>query len=122
MPSFLKYDTLLSLSLFQNELELVLSRGVPSDDIIFSGVSKQLSQIKYAAKNGVDLLVCDNEVELCKISRCHPNAKYALMVFTTATLNLYLSLSLSTWEPVFLSSGCCYRLLQKQAAGTMTWQ
>lgn len=68
----------------KTELELVQSRGVPSEDIIFSGVSKQLSQMKYAAKNGVNLLVCDNEVELCKISRCHPNAKLLLQVSTEA--------------------------------------
>ncbi len=63
---------------FQSELELVQSHGIPSEDIIYSGVCKQVSQIKYAAKNGVDLLVCDNEAELRKISRCHPNAKYVL--------------------------------------------
>ncbi|TNN02921.1 hypothetical protein fugu_010408 [Takifugu bimaculatus] len=68
----------------KTELELVQSRGVPSEDIIFSGVSKQLSQLKYAAKNGIDLLVCDNEVELCKISRCHPSAKLLLQVSTEA--------------------------------------
>lgn len=62
--------------MFQSELELVLSHGIPSEDIIYSGVCKQVSQIKYAAKNGIDLLVCDNKAELHKISRCHPNAKY----------------------------------------------
>lgn len=36
---------------------------------------KQLSLIKYAAKNGVDLLLCDNETELRKIARCHPRAR-----------------------------------------------
>lgn len=76
----------LFVSVFQTELELVQSRGVPSEDIIFSGVSKQLSQLKYAAKNGIDLLVCDNEVELCKISRCHPSAKYVLILSFTLVL------------------------------------
>ena len=54
---------------------MVQRHGIPLEDIIYSGVCKQLSQIKYAAKNGLDLLVCDNEAELRKISRCHPNAK-----------------------------------------------
>lgn len=63
------------LFVFQSELELVQSHGIPSEDIIYSGACKQVSQIKYAAKNGIDLLVCDNEAELRKISRCHPNAK-----------------------------------------------
>ncbi|RVE62214.1 hypothetical protein OJAV_G00154810 [Oryzias javanicus] len=60
------------------ELELVLSHAVSPEDIIYSGVCKQVSQIKYAATNGVDLLVCDNEAELRKISRCHPGAKLLL--------------------------------------------
>ncbi|KAM9851588.1 antizyme inhibitor 1-like isoform 1-T2 [Aulostomus maculatus] len=68
----------------KSELELVQSHGIPSEDIIYSGVCKQVSQIKYAAKNGVDLLVCDNEAELRKISRCHPNAKLLLQVSTEA--------------------------------------
>ena len=68
-------EVMLCLFVFQFELELVQSHGIPSEDIIYSGVCKQVSQIKYAAKNGIDLLVCDNEAELRKISRCHPNAK-----------------------------------------------
>ncbi|KAF6716387.1 Antizyme inhibitor 1 [Oryzias melastigma] len=67
------------------ELELVLSHGVSPEDIIYSGVCKQVSQIKYAATNGVDLLVCDNEAELRKISRCHPGAKLLLQVSTEAS-------------------------------------
>ncbi|XP_068615234.1 antizyme inhibitor 1-like [Brachionichthys hirsutus] len=69
----------------KSEFELVQTHGVPSQDIIFSGVCKQLSHIKYAAKNGIDLLVCDNEAELRKISRCHPNAKLLLQVSTEAS-------------------------------------
>lgn len=49
--------------------------GVPPENIIFSGVCKQLSHLKYAAKNGVDTLTCDNETEMRKIARCHPSAK-----------------------------------------------
>ncbi|XP_077383739.1 antizyme inhibitor 1-like [Festucalex cinctus] len=64
------------------EVELVQSHGISSEDIIYSGVCKQVSQIKYAAKNGIDLLVCDNEAELRKISRSHPNAKLLLQVST----------------------------------------
>lgn len=68
----------------KSEIELVQSHGIPSEDIIYSGVCKQVSQIKYAAKNGIDLLLCDNEAELRKISRCHPNAKLLLQVSTEA--------------------------------------
>ncbi|KAJ3597223.1 hypothetical protein NHX12_000751 [Muraenolepis orangiensis] len=69
----------------KSELEMVQSHGVPSEDIIYSGGCKQLSHIKYAAKSGVDLLVCDNEAELRKIARCHPTAKLLLQVWTEAS-------------------------------------
>lgn len=59
----------------QPELELVKSFGVPAQDVIVGGACKQLSLIKHAAKRGVRLLVCDNEAEMRKIARCHPNAK-----------------------------------------------
>ncbi|XP_061633360.1 antizyme inhibitor 1-like isoform X1 [Phyllopteryx taeniolatus] len=68
------------------ELDLVQSHGIPCEDIIYSGVCKQVSQIKYAAKTGIDLLVCDNETELRKISRSHPNAKLLLQVSTEASI------------------------------------
>ncbi|XP_024250968.1 antizyme inhibitor 1b [Oncorhynchus tshawytscha] len=66
------------------EVSLVLDHGVPPDNIIFSGVCKQLSHIKHAAKNGVDLLVCDSETELYKIARSHPKARLLVQVTTWA--------------------------------------
>lgn len=78
----------LRLLVFQAELELLQSHGIPSEDIIYSGVCKQVSQIKYAAKNGIDLLVCDNEAELRKISRCHPNAKYVFNYLKLSSFEL----------------------------------
>lgn len=69
----------------KSELELVQSHSIPSEDIIYSGVCKQVSQIKYAAKSGIDLLVCDNEAELHKIARCHPSAKLLIQVSTEAS-------------------------------------
>ncbi|KAL3060719.1 hypothetical protein OYC64_015131 [Pagothenia borchgrevinki] len=92
----------------KSELELVQSHGIPSEDIVYSGVCKQVSQIKYAAKNGIDLLVCDNEAELRKISRCHPNAKLLLQVSTEAS---------SQGDEMSMAFGCslkdCRRLLEK---------
>lgn len=41
-----------------------------------------MSQIKYAAKVGVNVLTCDNETELKKIARNHPNAKVLLHIAT----------------------------------------
>lgn len=92
----------------KSELELVQSHGIPSEDIIYSGVCKQVSQIKYAAKNGIDLLVCDNEAELRKISRCHPSAKLLLQVSTEAS---------SQDNEMSMAFGCslkdCRHLLQR---------
>ncbi|CAL8296960.1 unnamed protein product [Lota lota] len=66
------------------ELSLVLEQGVPPENIILSGVCKQLAHIKYAAKNNVCHLVCDNQAELCKIARAHSNAKLLLQLTTEA--------------------------------------
>lgn len=56
-------------------MNLVLEHGVPPENIILSGVCKQLAHIKHAAKNNIQHLVCENEAELSKISRLHPSAK-----------------------------------------------
>lgn len=70
------YNALFCLAyVIQAELELLQSHGIPSEDIVYSGICKQVSHIKYAAKNSIDLLVCDNEAELRKIARYHPKAK-----------------------------------------------
>uniref|UniRef100_A0A3B3T430 Antizyme inhibitor 1b n=1 Tax=Paramormyrops kingsleyae TaxID=1676925 RepID=A0A3B3T430_9TELE len=68
----------------KNELVLVQNSGVAPENIIFSGVCKQLSHLKYAAKNGVDTLTCDNETEMRKIARCHPGAKLLLQIAAEA--------------------------------------
>ncbi|KAL2080452.1 hypothetical protein ACEWY4_024245 [Coilia grayii] len=64
------------------EAALVLNHDVTPDNIIWSGACKQLAHLKYAAKNGIGYLVCDNETELCKIARAHPSAKLLLQVST----------------------------------------
>ncbi|KAL4629963.1 antizyme inhibitor 1b-like [Arapaima gigas] len=68
----------------KTELMLLLAFGITPRDIIYASGCKQLSHIKYAAKSGVDLLVCDNEVELRKIARYHPAAKLLLQVATAS--------------------------------------
>uniref|UniRef100_A0A8C5P949 Orn/DAP/Arg decarboxylase 2 N-terminal domain-containing protein n=1 Tax=Leptobrachium leishanense TaxID=445787 RepID=A0A8C5P949_9ANUR len=64
------------------EIELVQGIGVNADHIIYANPCKQISQIKYAARNGVQMMTFDNEVELSKVSRNHPNAKMVLRVAT----------------------------------------
>ncbi|XP_030596603.1 antizyme inhibitor 1b [Archocentrus centrarchus] len=66
------------------EMSLVLDHGVPPENIILSGVFKQLAHIKHAAKNSIQHLVCENEAELSKIGRLHPNAKLLLQLTTEA--------------------------------------
>ncbi|XP_054620408.1 antizyme inhibitor 1b isoform X2 [Dunckerocampus dactyliophorus] len=66
------------------EVNLALEHGVSPDNIILSGVCKQLALIKAASKNDIQLLVCENEAELSKISRLHPRAKLLLQLSTEA--------------------------------------
>lgn len=66
----------------KTEIQLVQDIGVPADRIIYANPCKQISQIKYAAKNGVQMMTFDNEVELSKVSRSHPNAKMVLRIST----------------------------------------
>ncbi|XP_061520595.1 antizyme inhibitor 1b [Phycodurus eques] len=66
------------------EVSLALERGVPPDNIILSGVCKQLALVKAAAKHGVCHLVCENEAELAKIARLQPRAKLLLQLRTEA--------------------------------------
>nr|XP_061808520.1 antizyme inhibitor 1-like [Nerophis lumbriciformis] len=65
-------------------LNLALEHGVAPDNIILSGICKQLALIKAAAKHDVQHLVCDNEAELTKIARFHPRAKLLLLLNTEA--------------------------------------
>ncbi|XP_074832211.1 antizyme inhibitor 2 [Carettochelys insculpta] len=67
------------------EIALVQSIGVPSDKIIYTNPCKQLSQIKYAAGHGVQLMAFDNEVELGKVARSHPQARVVLCIATDSS-------------------------------------
>ncbi|XP_058475453.1 antizyme inhibitor 1b [Solea solea] len=66
------------------EMNLALEHGVLPENIILSGVCKQVAHIKHAAKNNILYLVCENEAELSKISRLHPGAKLLLQLTTEA--------------------------------------
>ncbi|XP_069827479.1 antizyme inhibitor 2 isoform X3 [Dendropsophus ebraccatus] len=69
------------------EIELVQSIGVKPENIIYANPCKQISQIKYAARNGVQMMTFDNEVELSKVSRSHPNAKMVLRIATDDSMS-----------------------------------
>ncbi|XP_038600602.1 antizyme inhibitor 1 isoform X1 [Tachyglossus aculeatus] len=66
----------------KSEIASVQELGVPPENIIYVSPSKQTSQIKFAAKAGVNTMTCDNEMELKKIARNHPNAKLLLHIAT----------------------------------------
>ncbi|XP_056154866.1 antizyme inhibitor 1b [Lampris incognitus] len=66
------------------EVSLVLEHCVPPENIILSGVCKQVAHIKHAAKNNIQHLMCDSQAELCKIARVHPDAKLLLQLTTEA--------------------------------------
>ncbi|XP_047649096.1 antizyme inhibitor 2 isoform X9 [Phacochoerus africanus] len=63
-------------------MELVQHIGVPTSKIIYANPCKQIAQIKYAAKHGVQLLSFDNEMELAKVVKSHPSAKMVLCIAT----------------------------------------
>ncbi|XP_064219726.1 antizyme inhibitor 2 isoform X2 [Aotus nancymaae] len=56
------------------EMELVQHIGIPASKIIYANPCKQIAQIKYAAKHGIQLLSFDNEMELAKVVKSHPSA------------------------------------------------
>uniref|UniRef100_A0A8C6T023 Orn/DAP/Arg decarboxylase 2 N-terminal domain-containing protein n=1 Tax=Neogobius melanostomus TaxID=47308 RepID=A0A8C6T023_9GOBI len=64
----------------KRELEMVMSIGVTPDKIIYAHTTKPQSHIRYACAQGVDMMTFDNEEELLKITRGHPNAKLLLRI------------------------------------------
>ncbi|CAH2222220.1 antizyme inhibitor 2 isoform X1 [Pelobates cultripes] len=64
------------------EIEFVQEIGVKPEQIIYANPCKQISQIRFAAKSGVQMMTFDNEEELVKVSQSHPNAKMVLRITT----------------------------------------
>ncbi|PIO34507.1 hypothetical protein AB205_0151000 [Aquarana catesbeiana] len=58
----------------KNEMTTVYDLGISMENVIYTSPCKQVSQIKHAAKLGVNIMTCDNESEMKKIARNHPNA------------------------------------------------
>ncbi|XP_072118086.1 antizyme inhibitor 1-like isoform X2 [Mobula birostris] len=71
--------------MLENEITLVQSLGVTPDNIIYINPCKQVSQIKYAARKGINIMSCDNEAELLKIARNHPSAKLLVDIATAVS-------------------------------------
>lgn len=55
----------------------MLDIGVSPDCIIYANPCKQISHLKYASQNAVDVMTFDNEFELYKVQKYFPSAKWA---------------------------------------------
>ncbi|KAM9342304.1 ornithine decarboxylase 1-like [Pholidichthys leucotaenia] len=62
------------------EIKLALSLGVKPDKIIYAHPTKPVSHIKYASKHAVDMMTCDSEEELLKMSLFHARAKTVIRI------------------------------------------
>ena len=59
----------------KGEIKKILSLGVSSERIIFANTTKLGSHIDYAREHNVQVLTFDNEDELYKIAKIHPNSE-----------------------------------------------
>ncbi|MDI3543120.1 MAG: ornithine decarboxylase, partial [Candidatus Atribacteria bacterium] len=64
------------------EIELVLSQGVPPEKMIFANTIKRKKGLRYARQVGVDLMTYDNEEELKKIAMIYPEAQLLVRIKT----------------------------------------
>uniref|UniRef100_A0A8C5M2F7 Orn/DAP/Arg decarboxylase 2 N-terminal domain-containing protein n=1 Tax=Leptobrachium leishanense TaxID=445787 RepID=A0A8C5M2F7_9ANUR len=73
----------------KSEIELIKEIGVNPERIIYANPCKQISSIKFAANNGVQMMTFDNELELIKVSENHPKAKMVLRIATKDSKSSY---------------------------------
>ncbi|KFU91841.1 Arginine decarboxylase [Chaetura pelagica] len=78
------------------EIARVQSIGVPADKVFYSSPCKQVAHLRYAAKQGVELMTFDNEVELSKVARNHPRAKMLLGVAPDSSPSAHPSMMFGT--------------------------
>ncbi|QRV89764.1 ornithine decarboxylase [Ceratobasidium sp. AG-Ba] len=70
------------------EIGQVLGLGVDPSRIIFANPCKATSFVRHAARSGVDMMTFDNQDELYKIARAHPNAKLVVRILTDDSKSL----------------------------------
>lgn len=63
-----------------NEMKTILGLGVDPSRIIYAAPCKAGSHLRYAAQRGVRKTVFDNETELYKIEKLHPEAELYLRI------------------------------------------
>jgi len=64
------------------EIDSVINLGVDGCRIIYANPCKQASHIRFAAQHGVRMMTFDNEDELFKIKKNHPNPQLVIRVLT----------------------------------------
>ncbi|CAJ0931818.1 unnamed protein product, partial [Ranitomeya imitator] len=69
-----------SCTLYGAEIDLVLSLGVPPDDIVYANTCKQPCYIRHAAKHGILKMTFDCESELLKVAENHPAAELLIRI------------------------------------------
>lgn len=74
------------------EIAQVLKHGVSPSRIIYANPCKQMSMLKYAAKQGVEKMTFDNEAELIKIKDLYPSAKLVLRLLPTSQFKVQCEL------------------------------
>jgi len=66
----------------KKELDQVLKYSINKENIVFANPCKPNSHIKFAAANQVKMMTFDNEHELKKIKKLHPDAQVILRIAT----------------------------------------
>jgi ornithine decarboxylase len=64
----------------KGELDQIMAMGIPPARIIFANPCKTASHIRYAASCGVRMMTFDNDQELYKVQRLHPEAEMVLRI------------------------------------------
>ncbi|XP_028412232.1 ornithine decarboxylase-like [Dendronephthya gigantea] len=70
------------------EIQTMLSYGVKPHRIVFANPCKQLTHMRYAVANGINLMTFDNKVELQKIKAFAPNSRLLLRILTDDSKSL----------------------------------
>ena len=76
-----------------DELRLVMNFNVPPNKIFYSTPVKKRSEISYFYKEGINLFVFDNDIEIEKIAQCAPKSQVMLRI-QTKNKNSLIDLSL----------------------------
>lgn len=92
------------------EIERIIGLNVDPSRIIYANPCKQNSHIRMAAKNGVSLTTFDNEEELYKIAKVHPECQLVLRILPPDDIKAQCQLGMKygahpkNWEQLLLKA------------------